>query len=223
MVKMRCDSGLTLQGIGDEFGVTRERVRQVLMGCGIDCRAFPETNRVYNRTEVECEQCGKAFDVAAHQVKKQKRYFCGKRCRYEYMHPTFTCDRCGSPMVKKNGRYGPFLACSNYPKCNNIKPLSTGVPCPREGCSGELVQKKTRKGKLFYSCTNYPKCDFATWDRPLNIPCPSCGTAPLYEKTFRNGRDKVTYCTSCKVKFSDEELMKASAADSPDNTEKASE
>ena len=95
MVKMRCDSGLTLQGIGNEFGVTRERVRQVLMGCGIDCRTFPETNRVYNRTEVECEQCGKAFEVAAHQVKKQKRYFCGKRCRYEYMHPTFVCDRCG--------------------------------------------------------------------------------------------------------------------------------
>jgi len=134
-----------------------------------------------------------------------------------------TCDRCGSPMVKRNGRYGPFLACSNYPRCNNIKPLSTGVPCPRENCSGELMQKKTRKGKLFYSCTNYPKCDFATWDKPLDIPCPNCGTAPLYEKTFRNGRDKVTYCTSCKMKFSDEELRRASAADSPDVLGKASE
>jgi len=133
------------------------------------------------------------------------------------------CDRCGSPMVEKNGRYGPFLACSNYPNCSNIKPLSTGVPCPRKGCSGELVQKKTRRGKVFYSCTNYPECDFATWDRPLNIPCPSCGAKPLYEKTYRGGRGKVTHCTSCKMKFSDQDLEQASVADSPDEVADSSE
>ena len=123
------------------------------------------------------------------------------------------CDLCGSPMIEKNGRYGPFLACSNYPNCSNIKPLSTGVPCPREGCSGELVQKKTRRGKVFYSCTNYPECDYATWDRPLNTPCPSCGAKPLYEKTYRSGRGKVTHCTSCKMKFSDQDLEQANSPD----------
>ena len=133
------------------------------------------------------------------------------------------CDLCGSPMIEKNGRYGPFLACSNYPNCSNIKPLSTGVPCPREGCSGELVQKKTRRGKVFYSCTNYPECDYATWDRPLNTPCPSCGAKPLYEKTYRSGRGKVTHCTSCKMKFSDQDLEQASAANSPDEAADSSE
>ena len=96
MVKMRCDAGMTLQAIGNVFGLTRERVRQELKAkCGIDCQALPETNKVYHRVEVECAQCSKVFEVAAHQAKRQKHYFCSKRCCYEYVHPLYVCDRCG--------------------------------------------------------------------------------------------------------------------------------
>ena len=85
------------------------------------------------------------------------------------------CDKCGSPMVIKTGRYGKFIACTNYPDCRNTKPyvIKVGVDCPR--CGGDLVEKKTRKGRLFYGCANYPECDFASWERPAREPCPQCG------------------------------------------------
>ncbi|MFH1019197.1 MAG: type I DNA topoisomerase, partial [Pseudomonadota bacterium] len=95
---------------------------------------------------------------------------------------------CGKPMVFKNGRYGKFLACSGYPACKNIRATTTGVPCPEEGCSGELIQKISKRGKIFYSCNRYPKCTFALWDRPVNEPCPQCGSAYLLEReTKKNG------------------------------------
>jgi DNA topoisomerase-1 len=76
------------------------------------------------------------------------------------------CEKCGKAMTIKHSRYGSFLACTGYPACKNIKPLlkKIGAPCPK--CDGELVERKTRKGKIFYSCSNYPKCVFATWQRP---------------------------------------------------------
>lgn len=85
------------------------------------------------------------------------------------------CEKCGSPMVIKMGRYGKFLACSNFPKCKNTKPylVKIGVKCPQ--CGGDIVEKKTRKGRTFYGCANYPDCEFATWNKPLPEPCPACG------------------------------------------------
>ncbi|TKJ29819.1 MAG: DNA topoisomerase I [Chloroflexi bacterium B3_Chlor] len=85
------------------------------------------------------------------------------------------CDKCGSPMVIKMGRYGKFIACSNYPKCRNTKPflVKVGVTCPE--CGGDLIEKKTRKGRVFYGCSNYPECKFASWDKPVPEPCPECG------------------------------------------------
>ncbi|HDZ90573.1 MAG: type I DNA topoisomerase [Deltaproteobacteria bacterium] len=93
-----------------------------------------------------------------------------------------TCEKCGRPMVEKNGKYGPFIACTGYPECKNIwtpDPVSTGVPCPEEGCDGTLVKKRSRKGKEFYSCSRYPGCRFATWDEPFDDTCPECGTRVL--------------------------------------------
>jgi DNA topoisomerase-1 len=76
------------------------------------------------------------------------------------------CEKCGKPMTVKRGRFGEFLACTGYPQCKNVKPIlkKLGVKCPK--CTGELVERRTKRGKLFYSCSNYPKCDFATWQRP---------------------------------------------------------
>lgn len=76
------------------------------------------------------------------------------------------CPKCSSPMVVKSGRFGRFLACSAYPKCKSTQPLTTGVPCPTDGCDGELVEKRTKRGGLFFSCSRYPKCDYATWKDP---------------------------------------------------------
>ena len=86
------------------------------------------------------------------------------------------CDKCGQPMVIKLGRFGKFIACSNYPTCRNTKSflVKTGARCPNCG-EGELVEKRTRRGRLFYSCSQYPACDFASWQRPLPTPCPKCG------------------------------------------------
>jgi len=76
------------------------------------------------------------------------------------------CEKCGKALIIKHSRFGDFLACSGYPECKNIKPIvkKIGVKCPKDG--GELVERRTRRGKIFYSCINYPKCDFATWQKP---------------------------------------------------------
>lgn len=86
------------------------------------------------------------------------------------------CDKCGKPMVIKRGRYGKFIACSGYPECKNTMPFyeKTGVLCPK--CKGDIVVRRTRKGRIFYGCSNYPKCDLTSWKRPLPAPaCPVCG------------------------------------------------
>jgi DNA topoisomerase-1 len=95
------------------------------------------------------------------------------------------CEKCGSPMVVKTGRFGKFLACSAYPDCKTTKALTIGVKCPMPACGGDLVQKRTRKGRSFYSCSRYPKCEFALWDRPINKPCPSCQAPFLVEKVSK--------------------------------------
>jgi DNA topoisomerase-1 len=95
-----------------------------------------------------------------------------------------TCDKCGAPMVKKIGRFGPFISCSAYPKCKNIKNIEkgTGVTCPKCG-KGEIIEKKTKKGKTFYSCNRYPDCDQAFWDKPSEETCPNDNWPLLVKKT----------------------------------------
>ena len=107
------------------------------------------------------------------------------------------CEKCGSPMVYKQGRYGQFLACSAFPKCKHIKMQTIGVKCPEENCTGELVQKVSKKGKIFFSCSRFPQCKFATWDRPVPKQCPRCGKPFLLEKKRR--KETVLQCmdTAC--------------------------
>ncbi len=95
------------------------------------------------------------------------------------------CDKCGSPMVVKTGRFGKFIACSGYPQCKTTKPLALGVKCPQPDCGGDLVQKRTRKGRSFFACSNYPKCEFALWDRPVPKACPTCQAPFLIEKVSK--------------------------------------
>jgi DNA topoisomerase-1 len=92
------------------------------------------------------------------------------------------CAKCGSPLLLKRGRFGRFLACSTYPTCDFTKAIGTGVKCPQPGCGGDLVEKRSRRGKTFFACSRYPKCTYAIWNRPLPKPCPQCHAPFLVEK-----------------------------------------
>ncbi|HDM10543.1 MAG TPA: type I DNA topoisomerase [Desulfobacteraceae bacterium] len=110
------------------------------------------------------------------------------------------CKVCGGKMVVKVSRKGQrFLACENYPKCTNTESLSTGVPCPQEGCTGTLVERSSKKGKRFYACDQYPKCRFLIWDEPYDQACPVCGTKVMVLKRDKEGNIKL----SCRNKECD--------------------
>lgn len=103
------------------------------------------------------------------------------------------CEKCASPMVQKQGRFGPFLACSSYPACKNTRSLkaretkteSTGVKCPQKGCGGEIAVRRSKRGRIFYGCTRYPSCTFALWDKPVSQPCPECAAPFVLERTTK--------------------------------------
>ena len=106
------------------------------------------------------------------------------------------CDKCGSPMIIKTGRFGRFLACSNYPECKNAKPLTMGIKCPRTGCGGEIVERRSKRGRTFYGCSRYPKCDFNSWNQPVNTPCPVCGHSYMVLKAS-NAKGEYSECPQC--------------------------
>jgi DNA topoisomerase-1 len=102
------------------------------------------------------------------------------------------CDKCGRKMALKHGKYGEFIACSGYPECKNTQSKSgrdggkkIGVPCPDKDCGGDIVEKKSKRGKIFYGCNRFPKCNFASWEKPITRPCPVCNTPFLVEKSTK--------------------------------------
>jgi DNA topoisomerase-1 len=97
------------------------------------------------------------------------------------------CPTCSRPMVIKHGRFGKFIACSGYPECKTTKPITLGIACPETGCSGELVERRSKRGRTFYGCSAYPACKFVLWQRPVNEPCPKCG-APFVTTKMTRGR-----------------------------------
>ncbi|SDG97520.1 DNA topoisomerase I [Alteribacillus persepolensis] len=108
------------------------------------------------------------------------------------------CEKCGSPMVYKMGRYGKFMACSNFPDCRNTKAIvkEIGVKCPK--CKeGNIVERKSKKQRKFYGCDRYPECDFVSWDKPIARPCPKCSSL-LVEKRTKKG--VTVQCTECDYK-----------------------
>ncbi|MBY8909481.1 type I DNA topoisomerase [Salinicoccus roseus] len=105
------------------------------------------------------------------------------------------CEKCGSPMVYKMGRYGKFMACSNFPDCRNTKAIvkTIGVKCPK--CSeGDVVERKSKKNRIFYGCDRYPECDFISWDRPIGRNCPKCDH---YLVETKKGKTAKVKCTNC--------------------------
>jgi DNA topoisomerase I len=112
------------------------------------------------------------------------------------------CEKCQKPMVLRRGKYGDFFACSGYPECRNTlssnmngRTQTTGIKCPQNNCSGEIFEKKSKRGKVFYGCSRYPECTFATWDKPVAKECPSCGAKFLLEKVTKKS-GSYSYCNS---------------------------
>lgn len=115
------------------------------------------------------------------------------------------CEKCGRNMVIKHGRYGKFLACPGFPECRNTKPIlkETGASCPK--CQGDIVEKKSKKGRIFYGCSNYPKCDFMTWNTPTREKCPQCGSN-LAEKGSK--KKKTLHCLKEECGYQRENINK---------------
>ncbi|MEZ7790804.1 type I DNA topoisomerase [Niallia circulans] len=108
------------------------------------------------------------------------------------------CEECGHPMVFKMGRYGKFMACSNFPECRNTKAIvkDIGVKCPK--ChEGNIIERKSKKRRIFYGCDRFPECDFISWDKPLQRPCPKCENM-LVEKKLKKGVQ--VQCVNCDYK-----------------------
>ncbi len=104
------------------------------------------------------------------------------------------CEKCGKPLVIKLGKFGKFLACSGFPECRNSRPLlqRIGVQCPT--ChEGEVVERRSKKGRTFFGCERYPACEFVSWNKPVDRPCPHCGHGYMVETT-RRGQDKCPNC-----------------------------
>ena len=155
-------------------------------------------------TDQKCPNCGSP--VVIKWGRFGKFYACTKYPECKYTKPlegeedevvTDTCEKCGGPMKVKRGRFGKFLACANYPKCKSVKPISTGVACTEPGCTGQLIPRRTKRGKAFYSCSRYPDCKFAIWYKPVNKKCESCASPYLVEK-YSKAKGNYLACPKCK-------------------------
>jgi DNA topoisomerase-1 len=153
-------------------------------------------------TDVMCDKCGMPMVIkwgrhgrfmacSGYPDCKNTRPLEGQESQAAVQMTEEKCEVCGSPMVLKSGRFGKFLACSRYPECKTTKALSTGVKCPEDG--GDIVERRTKKGRSFWSCSNYPKCTFATWNKPVPKKCPNCGAEFLLGRRDRAGQT-ILFC-----------------------------
>ncbi|MHB8376706.1 MAG: type I DNA topoisomerase [Dehalococcoidia bacterium] len=181
--------------------------------------AAADAPRVEQQTEEKCEKCGKPmvlrwgrfgqfYACTGYPECKTTRPYGDDAAQPEATGET--CDLCSAAMVVKRGRFGQFLACSRYPECKGARPIlkKVGVPCPKDG--GEMVEKKSKRGRTFYGCANYPNCDVTTWSRPLKQACPSCGGLIV---AATRGKAKCTACdwSGEPESAGERELAKASA------------
>jgi len=169
--------------------------------------------RILEREQVEgetCEKCGSPMVVKRGKYgtflacSNYPKCRSTKRVKTENASSTpdavtdEICEKCGSPMVMKQGRFGPFLACSGYPKCKNTRPVTTGIQCPREGCNGNLVEKRGKSGRRFYGCSRYPECNFSFWGKLVQESCPICAFPVMVEKQDgKNGSKRVCPNPAC--------------------------
>ncbi len=165
-------------------------------------------------TEMVCEKCGRAMIIrwgrhgrflacSGYPECKNTKQLNGENNSIQNPPEIVdeSCEKCGMPMVIKSGKFGKFLACSGYPRCKSAKPISTGMQCPLDG--GDIIQRRTKKGRLFWGCSNYPKCKFATWNKPVSTSCPKCNKGFVAEKIDRSGKI-IHFCTNKECNFIEE-------------------
>jgi len=165
-------------------------------------------------TEMTCEKCGQPmvirwgrhgrfFACSGYPACKNTKPLTDERtaAEEEPVVSDILCEKCGQPMLIRKGKFGKFLACPGYPKCKNAKPLGTGIKCPLDG--GDIIQRKTQKGRFFWSCSNYPNCKFIIWQKPVSKICPLCKAGLLSEKKDKSGRI-LHFCTSKDCNYSEE-------------------
>jgi len=168
-------------------------------------------------TDIECDQCGKnmvirwgrnGFFLACSSypdcknTKEFTRNPDGSIAVAQSETLGEKCPECGAELVIKNGRYGRFIACTNYPDCKHTSPVGTGAKCPKDGCNGELVEKRSKRGRVFYSCNRYPDCNYAVWDFPFQRDCPLCGHKILVQKKGQDENSLSCPQRGCKYKGS---------------------
>ena len=153
-----------------------------------------------------CPECGEALKERWGRFGKFIACSAYPECKYKKNLPGSErpedeptdekCPTCERPMVIKHGRFGKFIACSGYPECKTTKPITLGIACPK--CeSGQLVERRSRKGRTFFGCSAYPNCDFVLWQRPVTEPCPKCGAPFLTERVARGRRTQRCWREGC--------------------------
>jgi DNA topoisomerase-1 len=178
----------------------------------VDSQQEQIKNDLQEETETKCDVCGQAMII---RWGRNGRFLaCSGYPKCKNTKPLSgeelpqvsdeSCQKCGNPMVFKVGRFGRFLACSNYPECKNTKPVPLGIKCPRADCDGDIIERRSRRGKVFYGCSKYPDCDFVSWDKPLNQSCTSCGNEYLLQK-YSKAKGNFLQCPECKIIASVEE------------------
>ena len=169
---------------------------------------YKDVSKAEEPTEEVCEKCGSPMVIKTGRFGKFLACSGFPNCRNikslgkeggGELEPETTneiCDKCGAPMIIKSGRFGKFLSCSKYPECKNMKPIvkSTGVACPECG-KGEIVERRSKKGKTFYSCNRYPDCKFALWSKPTGEKCPKCKSLLVY------GKNDTVVCSNKECDF----------------------
>jgi DNA topoisomerase I len=175
---------LSVKGVGIPTGMTCPQcgrdelhIKVGKNGHFLACNGYPECN--YSR-DYQRDEKGRILPVELNHEAATDR----------------TCPKCHKPMVAKRGKYGEFLACSGYPDCSHTESIiggpngtAIGIACPESGCDGQIVEKRSKRGKIFYGCNRYPQCSFATWDKPVAKACPVCDKPYLVEKnTKREGQ-----------------------------------
>jgi DNA topoisomerase-1 len=178
-------------------------------------RASAIKKSLQEATEEKCELCGKAMVIkwgrngkfiacSGYPTCKNTKPLPEEQARFEHINGQ-KCELCGGDMIIRSSKFGTFLGCSNYPKCKNTKPISMGMKCPQ--CKeGDLIERKTKRKRTFYGCSRYPDCDFASWEKPVDQKCDTCGNSYMVQK-YSAKRGQYLKCPECKA-----EVMKEEAA-----------
>lgn len=174
-------------------------------------KSMRNVKRESEKTDIKCSKCG-AFMVIkwgknGHFLACDNYPECKNTCDFkqkedgsiEIVEKTVEkrgkCPDCGRDMIVRSGKFGKFLACSGYPECKHTENITLDIACPREGCTGKLVQKRTKRGKVFYGCNRYPECDYSTWNQPTAERCPNCAEHNL--EIVRRGQNASYLCPGC--------------------------